>query len=166
MRLYWSRFIHHPLGGNGRFLWTERMLWGNGLIAGILTTLGISLEIGFKFFTMISVFIDAFFLFFLFYYLFPWIADWTFRQLKVPASTIDGMKSDIITLSGWLVLVNLMRLVPFYYPLPYWVASILFSVLLLLAMHRRIRSSWGQAVLATASGAMAVALVTLILAHF
>lgn len=166
VRLYWSHFIRQPFAGPGRFLWTERMLWGNALIAAVLTTIGITIEIGFSLLTMISVFINAFFLFFLVYYLFPWVADWVFRKLKVYASSVDGLKLEMIVLSGWLVIVSLMRLVPFYYPLPYWTAALLFGVLMLIAVHRRVRSSWGQAALATAAGGLAVAVVMLILSTF
>ncbi len=142
------------------------MLWGNALIAALLTTLGATLEVGFHFLAMITVFINAFFLFFLFYYLFPWVADWIFRQLKIMPTTVDGMKGEIIVISGWLVAVSLTRLIPVYTPLPYWTASVLFSVLLLVAVHRRIRTTWIQAALATAGGSLAVAVAMMILSRF
>lgn len=142
------------------------MLWGNALIAALLTTLGATLEVGFHFLAMITVFINAFFLFFLFYYLFPWVADWIFRQLKITSTTVDGMKGEVIVISGWLVALSLTRLIPFYAPLAYWVASVLFAVLLLVALHRRIRTTWFQAALATAGGSLAVAIAMMILSRF
>lgn len=166
VRLYWSHFIQNPFAGPGRFFWTERMLWGNALIAALLTTLGATLEVGFHFLAMITVFINAFFLFFLFYYLFPWVADWIFRQLKITSTTVDGMKGEVIVISGWLVALSLTRLIPFYAPLAYWVASVLFAVLLLVALHRRIRTTWFQAALATAGGSLAVAIAMMILSRF
>lgn len=166
VRDYWARFVHHPFSGPGRLLWTERMLWGNALLAAILTTIGSMLEVGFRLLTMISVFINAFFLFFLAYYLFPWVADWILRQRQVRASTVDSLKLEMIVLSGWLVIASLIRLVPFYSPLPYFAALLAFGVLVMLAMHQRIRVSWSQSALATAGGIFSVAIVMAILSSF
>ncbi|PSR21784.1 MAG: hypothetical protein C7B45_09370 [Sulfobacillus acidophilus] len=166
VREYWARFIHHPFSGSGRFLWTERMLWGNALLASILTTIGIAVEVGFHLLTMISVFINAFFLFFLAYYLFPWVADWILRQHQKRVSSVDTLKLEMIVLSGWLVIASLVRLVPVYYPLPYFAALLAFAVLVMVAVHRQVRVPWSQSALATAGGVMSVAIVMAILSSF
>lgn len=165
VRLYWSHFFRQPFAVPGRYLWTERMLWGNALIAAILTTVGSSLERGLHLSVIIPAFINAFFVFFLVYYVFPWVADWIFHRMKVHASNVDGLKLDMIVLSGWLVIVTLTRIIPFFSPLPYWTASLLFGVLMLLAVHRRVRSSWREALLATVGGWMAVAVIMIIVSN-
>ncbi len=166
VRDYWHRFLRHPLSGPGRLLWTERMLWGNALLAALLTTAGIVVEFGFRFLTIISVFINAFFLFFLAYYMFPWVVDWIFHRQHVHASTVDGLKVEMIVLSGWLVIASLAHLVPFYAPLPYSAALLACGILALFAVHRRVRASWVKTALATAGGALSVAVVMAILSSF
>ncbi len=166
VRDYWVRFIHHPFAGPGRFLWTERMMWGNALLAAILTTIGVTVEVGFHILAMISVFINAFFLFFLAYYMFPWVADWILRQRHKHVSSVDALKLEMVVLSGWLVIASLVRLVPFYYPIPYFAALLAFSVLVMAAVHRHVRVTWSESALATAGGVVSVAIVMAILSSF
>lgn len=164
--VYWRHFAPHPLAGPGRYLWTERMLWGNAILAALGTMLGLALELGFHLFTLVGSFINAFFLFMLAYYLVPWVADWIFRHQQVRASTVDGIKLDIIFLSGWLVVVSFLRLIPYAAPLPYWIAMVGFAVLLIGALHRRIRSTWLQATLAGGGACIALVALLLILSRF
>lgn len=166
VRLYWQHFVHEPFAGPGRFLWTERMLWGNALLAGLAVMAGVTLEFGFHLLNMISVFINVFFLFMLAYYLVPWVADWIFRRMHVYTSTSDGLKLEIIVLSGWLVVASLIRVVPYYAPIPYWLAMVGFAVLLARAIHRRVRTPWTQTVLAAGGGMAALAVIMLILGKF
>lgn len=166
IRIYWTQFFKHPWGGTGRLFWTERMLWGNALIAALATTVGAVLELGFQFLMVLSVFINAFFLFFLIYYMMPWVIDWIMVRFNVRSGSIDGLKLEMIVLSGWLVVVNLLRLVPFYAPLPYYAAMLGFMILILLAVRRQTRAGWPQSIGATAGGALAVLIVLALLSHF
>ncbi|MCY0878830.1 MAG: hypothetical protein OWU84_07815 [Firmicutes bacterium] len=163
VQVYWRQFLAHPFQGPGRLLWTERMLWGNSLLAGIATTLGIALEEGFHFLTLLEVFVNAFFLFFLAYYVVPWIADWVLRQFRVYQSSVDGIKRSMIVLSGWLVLVNLIRLIPWAHSLPYEAAFIAFFVLVGVALRRDLRAPGGAAALAALTSLISVWLILILL---
>lgn len=142
------------------------MLWGNALLAAIITTVGVVLESGFSFGLLISVFINAFFLFVLMYYMFPWVVDWIFHRQRVHASSVDGLKLEMIVLSGWLVIVSVVRLIPYFAPLPYLAALLAFGVLTLFAVRRRVRAGWAPTALATAGGLVSVAVVMAILSRF
>ncbi|MCY0898373.1 MAG: hypothetical protein OWU33_05465 [Firmicutes bacterium] len=163
VRLYWQQFIAHPLAGPGRFLWTERMLWGNSLLAGVITTFGIMLEFGFHFLMLLAVFVNAFFLFFLVYYVLPWVADWVLKQFHVYQSSVDGIKRQMIVISGWLVVVNLLRLVPVAHSLLYDAAFVGFFALVAMALHRQTRAPWGATIAAALASLIAVWLILIVL---
>jgi len=165
VRTYWVRFFHNPFAGPGRLMWTERMLWGNALIAGILTIVGGIFAFGFKPLTLFSLFINAFFVFFLVYYLMPWVMNWILIRLQVRQSSVDSLKLEMIVISGWLVAVNLIRLIPYIQPLLYDCSVLLFGILTVLSIRRVTRASWGQAILSSLGGALSVVIVLTILAY-
>lgn len=165
VREYWHRFFQHPFSGPGRYQWTERMLWGNALLAALLTTVGIGLELGLHFLFLFTTFINVFFLFFLVYYLFPWVADWILRQLKVRGAFVDPIKLELIVLSGWLAIASLFRLIPYYGVLPRYAAFSAFTILMLFALRRQVRSSWTHALLAWAGGVVSIAIIMLVLQY-
>ncbi len=159
VRMYWQRFVRHPFQGPGRLLWTERMFWGNALVAGIFTGLGDLIEKHFQLMAMVYAFISAFFLFALMYYVFPWVTTWLLQRIGVKNSSVDGLKLELIVLSGWLTIVNLISLVPYYSPLPYYAAMVGFAVLVLLATKRQTRTNGMQTFWAGAGGMLAVLVV-------
>ncbi len=163
VREYWRHFFQHPFSAPARYRWTERMLWGNALLAALLTTIGTALESGFHFLLLISTFINVFFLFFLVYYLFPWVVDWILHQLKVRGAYVDAVKLEVIVLSGWLTIASLFRLIPEYSPWPAVAALAAFAVLTLFALQRRIRAPWMKTIPAWAGGVFSVAIITVIL---
>jgi hypothetical protein len=163
--IYWRQFAAKPFDGPGRNFWTERMLWGNAILTALATMLGLALEDGFRLYVMVGSFVNVFFLFALAYYVIPWVTDWIFRKLHIPASNVDGLKVEMIVLSGWLVVASLIRLIPFFQPLPYWGAMLGFAVLIVLAVHRRVRSTWGQSALAGGGAAIVLGALLLILSQ-
>ncbi len=159
VRMYWQRFLRHPFQGPGRLLWTERMFWGNALVAGIATGVGSLLETHFQLMALIYRFIGAFFLFVLMYYLFPWVTAWLLQRMGSRHSSVDGLKLELIVLSGWLAIANLTRLIPYYSPLPYYAAILGFAVLAILAAKRQTRANWLKTLGAGAGGMLSVLVV-------
>lgn len=161
---YWQHFLHHPGGGgSARFLWTERMLWGNGIGTALLVTIGYAIERGPHFLLLFSSFVGTLFFFFLMYYLLPWVIDWVLARLGTRFHTVDALKSEVIAMSGWIVIASLTPLIPWLAPWPYYAALLGLGILVYLAARRQSRAAWTQAALATAAGAAAVFLVQYLL---
>lgn len=163
VRAYWTHFIRAPFAGPGRFYWTERMLWGNAVIAGILSLIGTAIVVGFAPLTLISYAINAVFVFFVVYYLMTWVINWILIRMGSRQHFTDALRLEMIVLSGWLVVVSLVRLVPIAQPLLYDAAILVFGILTLIAVHRVARVTWTKAILSSLGGAIAVILLLMIL---
>lgn len=165
VRTYWLRFLHNPWGGPGRLIWTERMFWGNALIAGLLTAVGTAIMAGFQPILIVSLFIDAFFNFFLVYYLMTWVIDWVLVRMGAHQSSTTALRLEMIVLSGWLVLVNLFRLIPVLVPFLFDLAMLAFGVLTILAVRRQTHADWFKAIVASLAGGVAMVLLLTLMAH-
>ncbi len=163
VRAYWQRFFHQPFGGPGRLLWTDRMFWGNALAAALLTAIATGVEAGFQVLLIITSAINTFFIFFLIYYLMAWVTQWLLVRLNVRQASTDAIRLELIVLSGWLVAVSLLRIIPLFQPWLYDASVVGFGILAALAVRRSARASWRNAGLATLGGGLSVIIVSMLL---
>ncbi|AEW05504.1 hypothetical protein Sulac_2014 [Sulfobacillus acidophilus DSM 10332] len=158
---YWTRFIRQPIPKPGKFYWTERMLWGNALLAALVMVVATAVVSGFAPMLLLTRFINTFFLFFLFYYAYPWIAAWVLQKFHVLRASVDDLKTGIIMGSGWLVIATWGQLIPL--PFAADVFWLLWAVILAILLKRIARTTWTTAGLATGAGWLSVMIINLIL---
>lgn len=117
---YWRLFIRNPFQLAGRAVWTERMLWSNAILAGLLAALQIFLVAGFHLLTLLSASIDLLFDAFLFYYALSWLIVWILNRTEPSQRRydVDILRRQAIVYSGWLVIGVLARWIPFPYVVP------------------------------------------------
>jgi len=158
---YWAHFIREPIPRPGKFYWTERMLWGNALLAALGMVVATAVVSGFAPMLLLTRFINAFFLFFLFYYAYPWIAVWVLGKRHVMRTSVDDLKTGIIMGSGWLVIATWGQLIPL--PFAADVFWLLWAVILTVLLKRIARTTWTTAGLASGTGWLSVMIINLIL---
>ncbi len=114
---YWRLFIRNPFQLAGRAVWTERMLWSNAIVAGLLAALQIFIVAGFHLLTLLSATIDTLFDAFLFYYALSWLIVWVVNRTEPSQRRydVDILRRQAIVYSGWLVIGVLARWIPFPY---------------------------------------------------
>ncbi len=161
---YWVHFLKSPLG-RSRFYWTDRMLWGNAILTGLLAMVVAGVRIGLQPLTIVTVGINVFFVFVLVYYLMPWVIDFLLNRLGVRQSTVDAIKLNVIALSGWLTIALLLKLVPWVQPFVYDAALLWASLLLFWAVRRLSRGPWYTALAATLGGVVSIAIVQWLLTY-
>lgn len=164
VRAYWTRLVHEPFAGPGRFYWTDRMLWGNALLTALASMVITAVRLGgLHILALFSEGINTFFVFFLVYYLFSWVCWWLLVRLGQRQASVDTLKLDMIVVSGWLAMVVLLGLVPYLQPWLYSAALLGFAVLTVRAVRRSIRAPWSASMMSAAGGLISVLLVQIIL---
>jgi hypothetical protein len=81
--------------------------------------------------------------------------------MKVFSVSVDQLKTELIALSGWLVVVSVVRFVPV--PALYALALAFFTGLVSVRVHYSTRAGWLLSYGATILGMVAVVLVEFIL---
>ncbi|HBQ94505.1 MAG: hypothetical protein M1294_13665 [Firmicutes bacterium] len=114
---YWRIFIRNPFQLAGRAAWTERMLWSNAILAGLLAALRILVFSGFHLLVLLSVTINRLFDAFLFYYALTWLVVWVLNRTEPSQRRydVDILRRQAIVYSGWLVIIVLAQWIPFPY---------------------------------------------------
>lgn len=165
VKAYWQHFIRAPLGGKGRFYWTDRMLWGNAILTGLLAMIVSAFRVGFHPLTLITAGINLFFIFVLVYYLLPWVTYFLMSRMGVRQASVDQVKLAVIMLSGWVTIALLLGLVPRFQPFLSDAGLLWFAILLYLAVKRTHKSRPLPAALATLGGLLSVLLVQMLLTY-
>lgn len=161
--VYWQRMIRNPLQMAGRQYWTERMLWGNALLAGLLQAVGLTVWQGIHPLIFITTVVNTLFLFFLVYYVMTYVISWILERTGQRIVNLDSLRTGLIVLSGWLLVLELLPLIPV--PYLYGAGILGFSLLVLRSVHYATRASWSRIVLATAGGEVLIAVIMMLLAH-
>lgn len=161
--LYWKRWIRNPLATAGNQFFTERMLWGNGLIAGLARAVILLAQQQFNLMLLISAIVNTLFIFFLVYYLVTFIAGWLLGKMGVRFVSQEGLRNEIIALSGWIFLVMIASVIPVPYVLD--VALLGFLILLTRSIKLSAHASWWQAIVSSLAGMMSVMILMTLFAH-
>lgn len=164
-RVYWSRFFRGPFKGPGRDVWTERMLWGNALFAGLVRALATLFTTGFSVLYMVTVLINTFFVFFLVYYIMSWVMNWILVRWQLRTASTGYLRLEMIVLSGFLVVMSLLPLIPSVGGYAYPLGMVGFGVLVVIHAHRAVRASWTQSMISTLGGGLAVIAIQILLSH-
>ncbi|MDA8194708.1 MAG: hypothetical protein M0Z53_12035 [Thermaerobacter sp.] len=161
--VYWQRWLHNPFQTAGTLPWTERMLWGNALLAGILRAVILLFEQNFNIMLLVSAVLNTLFVFFLVYYAMTFVVGWVLARTGTRFKNMDGLRTETVVLSGWLALVAIAAVIPVAYVLD--VALLVFVGLFTRAVMRATRAPWWRSALATLTGSVLVLAVLSLLAH-
>lgn len=163
LALYWKRMIRNPLQLSGRQVWTDRMLWSNALVAGILRAIALTIFGGFHFLLILTAVINTLFLAFLFYYGMTWVVDWVIGRAGNSRQhyAVSDLRTEMIVLSGLIVVYAILgSLIGF----PGMVVTFLALVAgVLRAVHHVYRVDWNHVIVATGAGVLSMIAVLYIL---
>ncbi len=160
---YWRRILQSPLQLAGRQGWTERMMWSNAILAGLIRIIGLTIMDGFHLLLILTTFVNMLFLAFLFYYGMTWVIDWVVGRTRGshPYFSVADLRREVIVLSGWIVIFALLALIPA--PFFSLLALLGFAAMLVRAVHQVYRVTWGQTLMASAAGILSIVAVLYIL---
>ena len=163
LALYWRRMIRNPVQLSGRQVWTDRMLWSNALVAGILRAIALTIFVGFHFLLILTAVINTLFLAFLFYYGMTWVVDWVMGRTGNSRQhyAVSDLRTEMIVLSGLIVVYAVLAsLIGF----PGMVVAFVVLVAgVVRAVHHVYRVTWSQVIVATGAGILSMVAVLYIL---
>ncbi|WP_053958741.1 hypothetical protein [Sulfobacillus thermosulfidooxidans] len=160
---YWRLFIPNPAQLSDRGPWTERMLWSNAILAGLISALRIWLFAGFHLLVMLSVAINTLFDMFLFYYALTWIVVWILNRTETAHKRyeVDTLRKQAIAYSGWLVIL----VVAAWIPVPFLSIGIglIIAVLGIRAVHFLYGVNWLRSAASVLSGSATIWMLIMVL---
>ncbi len=161
---YWRYFFRNPLQVASPGPWTDRMLWSNAIVAGLLGALHVLVFVGFHIMFMLSAVINVIFDAFLFYYAMTWISIWVLNRTESSRRTYDtdAIRVQAIVYSGWILILSVLEWVPFSGLLVY-LGAVALIVLGVRAVKTLYSVSWMRAIASVMAGAIAMFLVIMIL---
>ncbi|MCY0881716.1 MAG: hypothetical protein OWS74_06945 [Firmicutes bacterium] len=143
--IYWSRILRNPLQLSGRGYWTERMLWSNGAVAGIIVGLHYLFIDGIHILLFLAGLVNILFFTFIFYYTIPWMVTHILPKMHRKKRRIyssDMLKRELIVLSGWFVLYALAQWIPWHALLITSGLALLLGIEVIRAIRYTYRTSW------------------------
>ncbi|AUW94600.1 MAG: hypothetical protein C7B44_02095 [Sulfobacillus thermosulfidooxidans] len=162
---YWHYFLRNPFQVASQGPWTDRMLWSNAIVAGILAALRVVAFIGFHVMFMLSAVINTLFIAFLFYYGLTWVIVWVLNRTEPGRRSyaVDTIRVQAIVYSGWLIVLTLISWIPIS-GLVYLAGAIL-VILGIRAVHQLYGVSWPRAVSSMLAGSVSMIAIIMILNH-
>lgn len=162
---YWRYFLRNPTQVAGQGPWTDRMLWSNAIVAGILAAVRVLVFGGIHVMFMLSAVINTLFMAFLFYYALTWVVVWVLNRTEPGRRTyaVDTVRVQAIVYSGWIVILTLLS----WAPLPglVYLGALVLVVFGVRAVRQLYGVTWPRAVSSVLAGSLTMLIVIMILNH-
>ncbi len=125
---YWRERLAKPLALGGRSFWTERMLYGNALVGGLILAGVETWKFGFSILGFATAVLNMVFMAFIWYFGVPWLTGAIHSAMTSSRRPPDsaGLKNELIAFSGLFVVVSLLALISL--SLAFWLGWIMFAV--------------------------------------
>lgn len=166
LRAYWHNIFKHPLTFGERTFWTDRMLWSNAIVAGILRAIASVMYGGFNPLLLFTALINTLFVAFLLLYGFSWIVRWILGKFSKHKAMVNqnGIHTQIIIQSGWLIIFSLFTFVPY----PWTIDIVFFAFFLMLwrGIHHVSNLGWFKTLVATLGGYVTFAVILIVFMKF
>jgi hypothetical protein len=150
----------------GRGPWTDRMLWSNAIVAGLLGAIHVLVFVGFHVMFMLSAVINTLFDAFLFYYAMTWVIVWVLNRTEQGRRNydIETVRVQAIVYSGWIIILNVLSWLP-YSGLLVYLGSLVLVILGVRAVKTLYGVNWMRSIASVLTGSIAMYAIIMILNH-